>query len=71
MMRQLIFGLTMMYFGAGLFAGLLMERAIPALNFVGVGYIALTWPGQIICARIEDGCSTMPPEALQPYLFSF
>lgn len=59
------------YVGAGLFAGLLMQRAIPALNPLGVAYIAATWPTQVICARRDSGCVASPPEALTPYLFSF
>ena len=63
--------LLCIYLGAGLFAGLLMQRAIPALNPLGVTYIALTWPYEIQCARTESNCSTDPPAWLVPYLFSF
>ena len=58
------------YLGAGLFAGLLTQRSIPALNAVGVTYIAATWPNQIRCARTAADCSPMPPEWMAPYLFS-
>ena len=69
-MRTLIIVVVSAYLGAGLFAGLLMHRAIPALNPLGIGYIAATWPRQIICARVETDCKPMP-ESLAPYLFSF
>lgn len=60
-----------LYLGAGLFSGLLMQRAIPALNPVGLTYLAMTWPRQIICARVSSGCSTEPPSWMHSYLFSF
>ena len=59
--------LVAIYLGAGLFAGLLMERAVPAMNAAGVAFVALTWPRQIICARAETACSTTPPA----WAFSF
>ena len=58
------------YVGAGLFAGLLTQRSIPALNPVGVAFIAVTWPNQIRCARADAGCSPLPPAWMAPYLFS-
>ena len=71
MIRITVVTLLSAYLGAGLFAGLLMQRAIPAMNPLGVAYVAATWPRQIICARVESGCSTQPPERIAPYLFSF
>lgn len=71
-MGRFILGLAIgLYLGAGLFGGLLMQRAIPALNPLGVAYMAVTWPRTIICARVVDNCSQEPPEWLAPYLFSF
>lgn len=70
-LRMTAVALLCIYLGAGLFAGLLMQRAIPALNPLGVTYIALTWPREIQCARTESNCSSDPPEWLAPYLFSF
>lgn len=70
-MRPVIIFAAGAYVGAGLFAGLLMQRAVPALNPLGVSYIAATWPMQIACARKSSGCSPMPPASLSPYLFSF
>lgn len=71
MTRTITACLLSAYLGAGLFAGLLMQRAIPALNPVGIAFMAVTWPRQIICARIDSGCSTEPPAGLAPYFFSF
>lgn len=48
--------LLALYLGAGLFGGLLMQRAIPAMNGVGVAFYAATWPRQIACARVSAGC---------------
>lgn len=71
-MKRFILTVTVSaYLGAGLFAGLLMQRAIPALNPLGVAYVAATWPRQIICARPEAGCDNAVPDAIAPYLFSF
>ena len=71
MIRTAFACLLSAYLGAGLFAGLLMQRAIPALNPAGIAYMAVTWPRQIICARVDSGCSTEPPASLEPYFFSF
>lgn len=70
-MKLILTAIISVYLGAGLFAGLLMQRAIPALNPLGVAYIATTWPKQIICAWTSSGCDTGPPERLAPYLFRF
>lgn len=59
-----------MYLGAGLFAGLLMQRGIPALNPLGVAFIAVTWPNQIRCARVSSGCEATP-SWIAPYIFTF
>jgi hypothetical protein len=58
------------YIGAGLFAGLMMQRAIPAINPLGVALIALTWPNQIRCARISSDCEPIP-QWMSPYIFTF
>lgn len=59
-----------MYLGAGLFAGLLMQRAVPALNPLGVAFIAITWPNQIRCARVLSNCDAVP-QWVSPYIFTF
>lgn len=59
------------YLGAGLFSGLLLQRAIPALNPIGITYVATTWPRVIICARVSAGCEQVGPEWLKPWLFTF
>jgi hypothetical protein len=59
------------YLGAGLFAGLLIKQAIPALNPLGVAYITTTWPAQIYCARTSSGCRAMPSEKQAHWMFSF
>lgn len=69
MIRLLATILISAYLGAGLFAGLLMQRAVPTLNPLGVAYIGLAWPQQIYCAGNGDQCSTQPPAWLNPYLF--
>lgn len=71
MSRIILTHLIAAYLGAGLFSGLMMQRAIPALNPLGVAYIAVTWPGQIICARTDSGCDNTPTATLARYLFSF
>ena len=59
-MRSVITHALAVYIGAGLFAGLLMQAAIPAINALGVGYIAITWPMQIYCAPAARQCGTPP-----------
>lgn len=70
-MRLLLVAALSAYLGAGTFAGLMMQRAIPALNPLGVAFIAATWPNQVRCARVSAGCDPTPPEWAQPYLFTF
>lgn len=71
MIRLILVACVSAYLGAGLFAGLLMQRAIPALTPLGVGYVAMTWPRQIICARVQSGCNPEIPDSIAPYLFKF
>lgn len=70
MAKLLITALVSMYLGAGLFAGLMMQRAVPALNPLGVGVVAITWPNQIRCARVSSDCEPIPAWAA-PYIFTF
>lgn len=70
MKRLLVVSVVSAYLGAGLFAGLLMQRAIPAINPVGVLFIAITWPNQLRCAREASGCQGVPTWAAR-YVFSF
>lgn len=71
MIRHILAAALCLHLGAGLFAGLLMQRSIPALNPAGVAYIAMTWPRVLRCARSDSGCDPAPPDWLAPYLFSF
>ena len=50
-MRHILISVVYMYLGAGLFGGLMMKQAIPAMNWLGVTYYALTWPEFVYCAR--------------------
>ncbi|WP_411839812.1 hypothetical protein [Paracoccus sp. ME4] len=59
------------YLGAGIFAGLLHQRAVPALNVVGIAWITATWPNLIRCARADAGCDPTGPEWMRPYIFTF
>lgn len=70
MIRYAAVCLVSLYLGAGLFAGLMMQRAIPAINPLGVALIAATWPNQIRCARVSSGCEPIPSWAA-PYIFTF
>lgn len=70
MIRYAAVSLVSLYLGAGLFAGLLMQQAIPAINPLGVALIAATWPNHIRCARVSSGCEPIPAWA-SPYVFTF
>lgn len=70
MRRYLIVSAISAYAGAGLFAGLMMQRALPALNPLGVAIIVVTWPNWIRCARVESGCEAIP-QWTSPYIFTF
>ncbi|MGN6770653.1 MAG: hypothetical protein ACTHJQ_12535 [Rhizobiaceae bacterium] len=70
MKRYILVSLVSAYLGAGLFAGLLMQRAVAPLNPLGVAFIAVTWPNQIRCARISSGCDAIPAWA-SSYIFTF
>jgi hypothetical protein len=56
MTRNIITHGLCFYLGAGLFGGLLMATAIPAMNVLGVAYFAATWPMQVYCARPTSEC---------------
>lgn len=43
-MRQFLVGLSLGYIAVGLFMGVSMASAIPALNWKGVAYYAAAWP---------------------------
>jgi len=65
-MKQVLTHTLAAYLGAGLFAALIMNAAIPALNWKGMAYIAAAWPGQVYCARVDQNCQE-PPQ----WAFSF
>lgn len=52
--------------GAGL--GGYMQSLIPAMNWFGVAYYALTWPAYPICHYA--GCDPMPPQWVSDFMFS-
>jgi len=70
MLKLCVVSAISLYLGAGLFAGIMMQRAIPAINPVGIALIAITWPNQVRCARVSSGCDPIP-ELIKPYIFSF
>ena len=53
--------------GAGL--GGYMQSLIPAMNWLGVAYYAVSWPAYPICHYA--GCDPMPPQWLGNYFFTF
>lgn len=70
MIRLCAVSIVSLYLGAGLFAGVMMQRAIPAISPIGIGFIAITWPNQVRCARVSSGCEPIP-NWVKPYIFSF
>lgn len=62
--------LLAMYLGAGLFGGVLMAIAIPALNGFGVVYYMLTWPAHVYCAPAERECSAVPEPEHAAWMFT-
>lgn len=70
MIKLCAVAIVSLYLGAGLFAGVMMQRAIPAITPVGIVFIAATWPNQVRCARKSAGCDPIP-EWVTPYIFSF
>lgn len=69
-MRTITTHAAALYLGAGLFGGLLMAAAVPAINPVGVIYYAATWPAQIYCAPVARGCTVAPSPAWAGFMFS-
>ena len=70
-MRYVCVSLLSVYFGAGLFGGLLMKQAIPAINPLGVAYYAATWPGHVYCASTVRDCDSFPGPRVSKYFFTF
>ena len=67
---DMLWVLLHMYIGAGMFAAAMISAAIPALNWLGMSYIAITWPAQVLCAPVDSGCDPMPPEWAAQYFFN-
>lgn len=62
------------YASVGLVNGYIMSLAIPAMNYLGVFFYALTWPGFIVCARMEISGACGPldwmPVWMQAWMFT-
>lgn len=74
MARLVLTHILAAYIGAGLFSGLLMQRAIPAINPLGLAFIAVTWPEQIRCGGTVSECEVpieRVSERAQSWMFSF
>lgn len=73
MLGSTIKAIWWMYVGAGLFGGLLMSQAIPAMNAIGVAVYALIWPRFIYCAPVTRECEALSafPDWAQALMFSF
>jgi len=53
-MRERVIGCAVvLYLGFGLCEGLLLKTAIPAVNGLGVAYMAVAWPGFIKGSPLE------------------
>ena len=73
-MKEILKLLCAAYIGAGLFGGLIMQAAVPAMNWRGVVYYSATWPAFLHCARSDiTSCSilTQPPVWMTQYFFTF
>lgn len=70
-MRRVLTHLAAIYLGAGLFGGLMMGQAVPALNWLGIGYYALTWPAQVYCAPDYTRCDPLPNPDGAAWMFTF
>ena len=73
-MSRLVKYLVSAYVGAGLFGGLVMQAAIPAMNGIGVAVYASSWPAFLYCARHDIGtCDPFShiPLVVQGYMFTF
>lgn len=72
MIRSTLAAIFWAYFGAGMFGGLVMQTAVPAMNGLGVAYYAMTWPAFLHCARTDvKSCNplSLPPVWLGRYMF--
>jgi hypothetical protein len=47
-----------------------MKQGIPALNGLGMAYIAVTWPKTIYCARTVNNCDPTGGDTLNQYFFT-
>lgn len=69
MWNKLIWGIVVpSYFIIGFGGGLLLAAAIPAMNFWGVTYYALTWPAFVYCAKTN--CDVMPPVSISRHFYT-
>jgi hypothetical protein len=72
MLKTIVTVIVSGYLGAGLFGGLVMQTAVPAMNTFGVAAYAVSWPGFLYCARSDfDDCQPFRhiPLSVQGYMF--
>ena len=58
MFKKILTHLLAMFVGAGLFGGITIGAAIPAMNIYGVVYYVITWPITIYC--VANNCDPFP-----------
>lgn len=59
------------YLSVGIFSGVLLQRAVPALNILGITYVTITWPNMIRCARASSNCDALPDLETAKYFYTF
>ena len=72
-MKSILTHIAAAYMGAGLFGGLVMQAAVPAMNTLGVAYYTAAWPAFLHCAKSKLAeCDPMSiiPEGLRPAMFN-
>lgn len=60
-----------LYLGIGLALAVALKAAIPAMNWLGMTYIVLSWPLQAYCNTHACGLIPEIPEELSAWFFSF
>jgi hypothetical protein len=51
---------TIIYLIVGLTMGFVMQHYLPAMNTLGVGFYALTWPAELIDGTFHTKLVTIP-----------
>jgi len=70
-LKSYLAGVATVYVLVAAAMGVTVSRSMPALNWIGATYMAVTWPGAMFCTATNIGCSVLPPQEVANHFFTF